>query len=174
MTIAFQCPQCQANFRVKPDMAGRVAKCKCGARLTVPTPKPVVEDDLFASDLSSFESAGAAVDMPRPEPTNLPPVQSAAGNPYSAPATSGHAAAPSSTGVGCPNCGDSNFTKVHWTWWGGLIGPLIIPTVACASCSTHFNGRTGKYNTTAIVIYFSICAGIGITVAILGAIGSAL
>jgi predicted Zn finger-like uncharacterized protein len=37
--IEFQCPTCNAAFRVKDDIAGRTASCKkCGSRFVVPNP----------------------------------------------------------------------------------------------------------------------------------------
>jgi uncharacterized protein (DUF983 family) len=59
----------------------------------------------------------------------------------------------------CPNCRQSAAEKLSFTWWGGLIGPRILTHVKCASCGTKYNGKTGKDNTTGIVIY---CAIVGI------------
>jgi len=59
----------------------------------------------------------------------------------------------------CPNCRQSAAQKLSFTWWGGLIGPKILTHVKCASCGTKYNGKTGKDNTTGIVIY---CVIVGI------------
>ncbi len=40
-----------------------------------------------------------------------------------------------------------------FTWWGGILGPKILSHVKCGSCGTQYNGKTGKDNTTAIIIY---------------------
>lgn len=53
----------------------------------------------------------------------------------------------------CPNCRQSAAEKLSFTWWGGLIGPRILTHVKCTSCGTKYNGKTGKDNTTGIVIY---------------------
>ena len=36
----FPCPACGKQYRWKPEMAGRTAKCACGAKLVVPTDPP--------------------------------------------------------------------------------------------------------------------------------------
>jgi len=73
----------------------------------------------------------------------------------------------------CPKCGcPGHATRVHWTWWGGLIGPAIINTVRCHDCATSYNGHSGKYNTAAIAIYFGVtfvmAIGIFIVLGVLG------
>jgi len=53
----------------------------------------------------------------------------------------------------CPNCGESNAEKMSFTWWGGIIGPKLLTHVKCISCGETYNGKTGKDNTTNIIIY---------------------
>ncbi|HLM01765.1 MAG TPA: hypothetical protein VK400_11975 [Pyrinomonadaceae bacterium] len=53
----------------------------------------------------------------------------------------------------CPKCSQSLAQKVSFTWWGGLLGPKLLSHVKCGSCGTGYNGKTGKDNTTNIVIY---------------------
>ena len=53
----------------------------------------------------------------------------------------------------CPKCGNTNATKVNYTWWGGFIGPKMFNHVKCNQCKTVYNGKTGKSNVAAIVIY---------------------
>lgn len=53
----------------------------------------------------------------------------------------------------CPFCNASNAEKVKFTWWGGLIGPKLLKHVKCLACGKGYNGKTGKDNTTNIVIY---------------------
>jgi DNA-directed RNA polymerase subunit RPC12/RpoP len=36
----FPCPACGKQYRWKPEMAGRTAKCTCGAKLVVPADPP--------------------------------------------------------------------------------------------------------------------------------------
>jgi len=53
----------------------------------------------------------------------------------------------------CPKCNSESAEKMSFTWWGGLIGPKILSHVKCGSCGAQFNGKTGRDNTTGIVIY---------------------
>lgn len=58
----------------------------------------------------------------------------------------------------CPFCNAANAEKVKFTWWGGLLGPKLLTHVKCLSCNKSYNGKTGKDNTTNIVIYSVIVA----------------
>jgi rubredoxin len=67
----------------------------------------------------------------------------------------------------CPKCGITNAKKVRYTWWGGLLGPAILSQVKCESCGTSYNAKTGKDNTTGIIIYnvaafVIVCAVLGV------------
>lgn len=42
---------------------------------------------------------------------------------------------------------------MKFTWWGGLIGPRVLTHVKCPGCGYGYNGKTGRDNTTGIVIY---------------------
>ncbi len=55
--------------------------------------------------------------------------------------------------TGCPKCGSKIITPVKYTWWGGMLGPKLFHHTKCESCGYRFNRKTGKSNTTAIVIY---------------------
>jgi len=55
--------------------------------------------------------------------------------------------------VPCPKCSSNKIQSVGFTWWGGIIGPKILSHVKCQDCGTTFNGKTGKSNTTGIIIY---------------------
>lgn len=53
----------------------------------------------------------------------------------------------------CPNCGQSDANKINFTWWGGALGPRLFNHVKCLNCGSAYNGKTGEYNTTNIIIY---------------------
>ena len=38
--VKFSCNQCGREFRWKPEIAGKQAKCKCGATVTIPKSPP--------------------------------------------------------------------------------------------------------------------------------------
>ena len=57
----------------------------------------------------------------------------------------------------CPKCQNTTATPVSFTWWGGLIGPKILSHVKCGKCGACYNGKSGKENTTGIIIYTVVC-----------------
>ena len=56
----------------------------------------------------------------------------------------------------CPECQSSNATSVGFTWWGGIIGPKLLSHVKCGRCGAAYNGKTGRSNSTAIIIYLVV------------------
>jgi len=56
----------------------------------------------------------------------------------------------------CPECGAGGAKRVHYTWWGGVLGPRLLCHVRCKDCGTAYNGRTGNYNTVGIIIYSAV------------------
>ncbi len=58
----------------------------------------------------------------------------------------------------CPQCGGTDAEKLRFTWWGGVLGPKILTHVKCPACGKTFNGKSGKDNTTGIVIYSVVVA----------------
>src|SRR5689334_13399139 len=84
--VKFNCPNCRREYRWKPELAGKQAKCKCGTLIKVPrTPPPPPApkddaggmDDLYALAAEEKNTAGAAA----------APVE------------------PSAQGYRCPSCG---------------------------------------------------------------------
>lgn len=74
--------------------------------------------------------------------------------------------------VTCPRCGGVA-EKVGFTWWGGVLGPKVLSHVKCTRCGHKYNGKSGKDNTTGIVIY-SVVVGIlclGLVVVAFAALG---
>jgi len=56
----------------------------------------------------------------------------------------------------CPKCQNANAQQLSFTWWGGVIGPKLLTHVKCQTCGAKYNGKTGKNNTTNIIIYFAV------------------
>ena len=67
----------------------------------------------------------------------------------------------------CPKCGSTEADKVGFTWWGGVLGPRLLSHVKCRQCGTGYNGKTGKSNTPAILIYSLVVLAIVIAVLVL-------
>jgi uncharacterized membrane protein YhaH (DUF805 family) len=57
------------------------------------------------------------------------------------------------TSGNCPKCNSASLEKVKYTWWGGVLGPKLLNSTKCNECGYTFNGKTGKSNTVAIIIY---------------------
>jgi hypothetical protein len=61
------CPSCGKLYRVKSELAGKSAKCACGAKLKIPSPPETTDDEidgLFSADASHvrpFDDADFAV-----------------------------------------------------------------------------------------------------------------
>ncbi len=53
----------------------------------------------------------------------------------------------------CPECGGTTAQKVRFTWWGGVLGPKILTHVKCPRCGKAYNGKSGKENTSGLVLY---------------------
>ena len=53
----------------------------------------------------------------------------------------------------CPKCSSTKAKKVGFTWWGGLVGPSLLTHVECDECGTKYNGKTGRSNLLAIIVY---------------------
>src|SRR5687767_12957477 len=112
----FSCASCGREFRWKPELAGKKAKCKCGAVVAVPTVAPSAAPAPAAVEHDPFDMAG------EPEPVAAPP-QFRSPPPVAAPA-------PVMSGppqqLACPVCG----------------APAIPTAVLCTSCGYNF--RTGQ------------------------------
>lgn len=74
-------------------------------------------------------------------------------NPYESPKVPTHIAPPGEQVAPCPECKHTRATKVHFTWWGGALGPKLFNVVQCTQCRTRFNGKTGGSLTNVIIVY---------------------
>jgi phage FluMu protein Com len=75
----------------------------------------------------------------------------------------------------CPNCGArGDATRISFTFWGGILGPAILSHVRCNECGTAYNGKTGKDNTVAIVIYCAVTLGIALLIGVVAVAASVM
>lgn len=82
-------------------------------------------------------------------------------NPYASPKVQGGARRePTEQFAPCPRCGASEARRITFTWWGGLLGPRMLAHVRCHACGAKFNGRSGRSNTKAIVLYNLVALGV--------------
>jgi hypothetical protein len=141
-------------------------------------PSPAAQDDFF-SDLPPIVRPTPAPGTPGAPgyealmPQGFDHVPVPKDNPYAPPAvpTPGRGPAPSAGGR-CPHCGHTEYKKVGWTFWGGIIGPMILSHVRCTGCRTTYNSKTGKSNNTAIAIYLGVSLALGAALGIAGVIAS--
>lgn len=78
-------------------------------------------------------------------------------NPYQSPASANYGTRPPGAQyANCPKCQRNGATRVGWSIWGGLLGPWLLTHVRCHHCGNKFNGKTGKSNTVAIMLYLFI------------------
>ena len=66
----------------------------------------------------------------------------------------------------CPKCNSDQYSKVGFSWWGGVLGPKLFNHVKCDGCGATFNSKTGKPNTTAIIIYSIVVSAIVIALVV--------
>ena len=120
----FACPSCGRQFTWKPELAGRSAKCKCGATVKIPA-QPAA-----AAPQAKRPAPAAATAAPESDGGN--PLDSYAFSPAEAPPVGRQsAAAPAAdAGLRCPSCG----------------GAMLPGAVICVSCG--FNLKTGKRMST--------------------------
>lgn len=67
----------------------------------------------------------------------------------------------------CPRCQRRDAHPVGFTWWGGAIGGKMLTHVKCQGCGYAYNGKTGRSNTTGIIIYQAVAFGIAIAIYVL-------
>lgn len=141
MTIRFQCDSCHFGLSAPDDKAGIALKCpKCKAPIVIPLVAQVedVVEVLPAEPAApfGFDDAPAGVQMADLER-----------GPY----------------ANCPFCRcPGRADKVSFTWWGGLLGPVMFSHVKCRKCGRAYNGKTGKPNDTAIAIYIAVSVALAV------------
>ena len=138
----FACPSCGKEFRWKREIAGKRAKCKCGATVQVPASDPAKSpapaapdeqsfDDLYALAATEAEQAGAH-QRAAPAPPAAPTLSYAP--PPSAPM---HTPAPIFTpsGVPMPRRAKIDNTPSSLDWWHNFwrgIGYAFLGLLICA------------------------------------------
>jgi hypothetical protein len=72
---AFQCPACNRKFNLKPELAGKSIRCKCGSKVKVPAAPANETDELVLDELSVLNELAAQEDaaaVSAPQPTYQP------------------------------------------------------------------------------------------------------
>lgn len=53
----------------------------------------------------------------------------------------------------CPYCRHDEASRVTFTPWGGVVGPMVFSLVKCTACAKQYNGRSGRKVEKAIRVY---------------------
>jgi hypothetical protein len=83
-------------------------------------------------------------------------------NPYESPIQPSQIKPPGEQFAPCPACRGTSAKRLNFTFWGGAIGPRLLTHVRCDQCGTTYNGKTGKSNLTAIIVYQVVLLALGI------------
>jgi len=154
--VKFPCSECGREFTWKPEIAGRKARCKCGATLVVPKTRPgsEIEDEPAPLD-DEFGIAGMddEVAPPPPPPPPLPSTKKPT------PGALGAKAAGSLVtdklklgGIG----GDSD----TWKWWYYVLGGLAMVPVAFYQYFRLMDYEENKETSTGLKNFESFLYGI--------------
>jgi C4-type Zn-finger protein len=179
--IKVRCPSCSKTLNVPDKYAGKRAKCPaCQGTVTIPEMlEEVVAEEDFVEEVVPIKPRRPAPRVADEDEDDEEPIsQKPARRPRPVdeeeeddrPRRKKRRKITRSEWADCPNCGCSDATRVHWTLWGGAIGPLIINQVRCHECGVNYNGVHGDYNTTRITIFvvFNFVVGLAIAALVIG------
>ncbi len=121
---SFACPSCGKEYRWKPEMAGRRAKCKCGGVVEVPVTDPALAAAPEPEPEPAFDDVFAAADAEH-APAEVP--RQAATSP--APSLPREAPLVTASGVPIPRRAKiDNTPSTHERWhniWSGIGGTFV-------------------------------------------------
>jgi predicted RNA-binding Zn-ribbon protein involved in translation (DUF1610 family) len=167
-------------LRLKEEYAGKKVKCpKCAAIVAVPAPttgEPVPKADVEKAvhavratppplpeagiQTSARRKSARSMDCPRcgePAPADAERCEHCGARLAQDEAGDGSPAKKRATAFKpCPRCGASGAKRVTWTPWGSFYGPAMCSHVRCPECGYKYNGRTGRSNIVAIVLFITI------------------
>jgi phage FluMu protein Com len=164
-----RCPSCDKVLNVSEKYAGKKVRCPgCQGVMTIPAAEAEAPVEVVPTPARPRRPMPPVPeDAPERRPASRRPPDDYDEN-YDRPRRRYHRRG--GEWAECPHCGNSDATRVHWTFWGGLIGPAIINVVRCNECGTNYNGVHGDYNHTRILFYVlgSIVLGLIIAAAVIG------
>ena len=154
--VKVRCPSCDKSLNVPDAYAGKKAKCPaCQENLTLP------EAPVEVTPLVPASSRSGPPPLPEEDYDDRPRRRPRDDDYDDRPRRRGRVGG---EWAPCPNCGHDEATRLHWTFWGSMIGPAIINVVRCGMCGTNYNGVHGDYNYTRIAIYMAVSTLVGLMI----------
>jgi hypothetical protein len=173
MSISLKCHGCKSTLRVRDELAGKKVKCpRCHSVLVVPEGEEVaVGAQARQAPARARTGKTGRIQAAQPAAKRKQGIRTSP--------TPDHddAIAPSRRGKKggkgdrkyqpCPKCGAEDPKKVKWTAWGSFYGPAMFSHVACQECGYAYNGKTGRSNLIAAIVFVTVPL-----IGILGIIGA--
>jgi predicted Zn finger-like uncharacterized protein len=166
MSIAIQCPGCQATLRVKDELAGRKVKCpRCEASVPVPADEPAEEEITEAKpapkreaqeDTKKCPECGKRIAIDARKCRYCKAVLEEEEEQEEEEEPEEEEARPKSKYKPCPSCGARGAKRVKWTAWGSFYGPRLFNHVRCLECGYGYNGKTGGSNLIPAIIFVAV------------------
>ena len=166
MPTTLKCPGCQTPLRLRDDLAGKKIKCpRCATVVTVPAEEAVMVEVESAGEEITAEpparKAKSKAARTRPCPECGEPVALTASKCRHCKASlddeeDEDRAAKCSKYKPCPRCGEEGAKRVLWTPWGSFYGPALFAHVRCPGCGYAYNGKSGRSNLIAAIVFVSI------------------
>jgi hypothetical protein len=147
--VKFPCSSCGREFTWKPEIAGKRAKCKCGAVLVVPKTRPVIEDEPAPlEDDDAFGLAGEDdAEVAPPPPPPLPPTVKSGKTAVAGRAGAALAGSALSEKLNIGGGGDDGDT---WKWWYYVVGGLAMIPVAIYQYMRLMDYESGESSRTGL------------------------
>jgi hypothetical protein len=151
MAIDLKCDGCQSTLRAQDELAGRKVRCpRCRTVLLVHAQEAVMATaDVEKTARGQIQTAEP--DARRNDAIRGEPAAPAEQGPSTGQADT--AAQPGRKYKPCPKCGGEGAKRVKWTAWGSFYGPALFTHVRCPDCACCYNGRTGRSNLLAAIVF---------------------
>ena len=169
MSISLKCHGCRSTLKVRDELAGKKVKCpRCQTVLVVAEEEEVAVGAEAPARPRTGKTGRIQASQPaarRKEAirtTRAAPDEDLEELPRKVRGRD-RGGKPGKQYKPCPRCGAEGATRVKWTPWGSFYGPAMFTHVACPECGYCYNGKTGRSNLVAAIIF--------VTVPLLGIIG---
>jgi ribosomal protein S27E len=152
MSISLTCKGCKHTLTVRDDLAGKKVKCpRCSAALTVPgpdedAPVEVVPEEGTQEAPRKSRTAASRRDEDDEDDRDRDRDQEDDEDRVKV----------KSKYKSCPQCGEYGAKRVAWTAWGSFYGPAMFTHVRCPECGYCYNGKTGRSNLIAAILFVSV------------------